>query len=124
MVAKPRNGRWQRLTALLLGVAFLAVGILGLVFPILPGWIFIFAALVSFAAAIPTMRRLASRLVTSGPARRVLESAARSPTGRRLMSMALRLPHVRRGLTTPARWQVVRTILREATEAQSRGEGT
>lgn len=117
MFSNPNDGPVQRLTSLLFGLAFMALGILGLIFPVLPGWIFIFAALVSFAAAVPAMRRLASRIMTSGAALKAVDAAARSTTGRRLMGIALRLPQLRRGLLPSARWRLVRTVLRQAVEA-------
>ena len=113
---------WRRIRAFVGGIALTTVGVAGLVLPILPGWILIFAGLALLASVVPALRRLASRAAKSPLANRVIGSAARSDTGRRLITFAMRLPTLRSGLTPSARWQVVRTLLREDTDSQSAAE--
>lgn len=107
---------WQRIGSAVVGIAFLLLGVLGLIFPIMPGWIFIFAGVVALGAAIPPLRRSVSRVVTSEPARRVIDAAAASRLGRRLIAGGLRLQLLRHGLAPTARWQVVRMLLSRAIE--------
>ncbi|NND03491.1 MAG: hypothetical protein HKN91_11965 [Acidimicrobiia bacterium] len=112
----------QRLLALALGAGFIALGTLGLLLPVLPGWLFFIAGAISLASAIPALRRFTSRIVMSGPARKIVDSAAKSHKGRRLIAGAMRLPHLRRGLMPPARWQVVRTLLRRSVTDEQGGD--
>lgn len=118
MADKPETSLLHRLASILVGVIFLGLGILGLIFPILPGWIFIFAALVSFASAIPLVRRVVSAAVRTPLAKRAIDGVAKTGTGRRLITLAMRYPHFRKGLTAPARWQVVQSLLKRAAEAE------
>ncbi len=114
----------RRLRSLIVGATLLLFGLLGLVLPVLPGWILIIAGTVVIAGAIPSLRRLISSAVTSSPARRVVAAAANHPTGRRLMSKAMARPEIRNGLTTSSRWRLLRVLLEKADRSQSSGDGS
>lgn len=114
----------RRLRSLIVGATLLLFGLLGLVLPVLPGWILIIAGTVVIAGAIPSLRRLISSAVTSSPARRVVAAAANQPTGRRLMSKAMARPEIRNGLTTSSRWRLLRVLLEKADRSQSSGDGS
>lgn len=111
----------MQLRSLLGGAVLLVLGILGLALPVLPGWILIIAGLVVLAGAVPPLRRLVSRGVTSAPVQRIVAETARSDLGRRVMARALTRPEVRQGLEPRARMRVIRTLLRRDRVSDSSG---
>src|SRR3954451_14925330 len=57
-MAPDGRGRGSRLVALLAGYPFLAIGITGLVLPVLPGWPFIAPGLIILSRHAPWARRV------------------------------------------------------------------
>ena len=54
---RPRDPQWLRLVKLIGGTALVVLGILGLLLPILPGWIFLIPGLAVLSTATPKVRR-------------------------------------------------------------------
>lgn len=95
------------------GVALVVVGVAGLVLPILPGWLLILAGVAVLASAVPPVRGLVSKLVTTRAAQAAISGAAQHDGVRRVVTRALQRPLIRRGLTTACRWDVMRLLLRK-----------
>lgn len=53
---RPRDPQWLRLVKLIGGTALVVLGILGLLLPILPGWIFLIPGLAVLSTATPKVR--------------------------------------------------------------------
>lgn len=102
----------RSLLSVLGGMALVVIGLAGLVLPLLPGWLLIVAGVTVLAGAVPPVRRLVSKLVTTTPAQAALSGAARHDRLRSVISRALQQPVVRRGLTSSCRRQLVRKLLR------------
>lgn len=96
---------------LLFGVAALVVGIAGLVLPVLPGWIAIFAGVIVLAGRIPMLRRGLTRLVMTDGCQSVLDRLATNRATRRLMARALMRTEIRRAVDPEARRRVVNAVV-------------
>lgn len=107
-----------RLRSLAVGLGLMAVGIAGLILPVLPGWLAIIAGVVVIAGVVPPLKRVVSRMVSSGPARRVIEGAAASRAGRLVIARAMRTREIRMGLTSSSRWSIVQLLLHRAQRRQ------
>lgn len=116
-VSRTSSSLAGRLRSIVGGAVLLAGGFLGLALPVLPGWILIIAGLVVLAGAVPPLRRVVSRGVSTAPAQRIVAETAKSDAGRRLMARAMVLPEVRQGLEPAARWHVLRALLRRGRPA-------
>lgn len=101
------------------GVGAIGVGVAGLILPVLPGWLAIFAGLLVLAGRIPPLRRALSRLVMTEPTQRFLDRLARNPKTRRLMTRALMQTKIREAVESSARMTVVNALVRNAGSDES-----
>ncbi len=53
----PQTG-WRAIVRIISGIALLAVGIVGLILPVMPGWVFIIPGLMILADYFPPIKRL------------------------------------------------------------------
>jgi uncharacterized membrane protein YbaN (DUF454 family) len=117
-----RTSLAHRVRSLMIGATLIGIGLLGLLLPILPGWILILGGVVALAGAVPALKALVSRVVTSRVAQRVIDETSKSEKGRRLIARALKMEPLRRGLTTSSRWLITRLVLRRSANTQDQGE--
>lgn len=99
------------------GVGAIAVGVAGLVLPVLPGWLAIIAGVFALSGRIPPLRRFMSRLMMTKPVQATIDRIARNEQARRLMTRALLRTTVREGVDSPARQRIVNTLAQRNAEA-------
>jgi len=56
-ITTPQTG-WRAIIRIITGIALLLVGVVGLILPIMPGWVFIIPGLMILADYFPPARRL------------------------------------------------------------------
>ena len=110
----PRDPVIRRVRAVIVGLILILAGFVGLILPILPGWILIIAGVVVIAGAVPLLQRAVSRVLNSRPVRRIVDGFSSTETGRRMIARALRWTDLRRGLTPDVRTRLVRRLLHQA----------
>lgn len=76
-----RTIRWMRKQALALG--FILLGIIGLILPIMPGWIFIALAVLLLAEDVPLFQRLIHKVERKWPRSRAVIARARHRLGQK-----------------------------------------
>lgn len=54
---RPRPSAWVRLLCLVGGIGLLVIGVLGLILPVLPGWIFIIPGIALVSTVTPKVRQ-------------------------------------------------------------------
>ncbi len=114
-------GQWdfrQSCVDVTFGLVALAVGVAGLILPILPGWLAIVAGVVVLAGRIPPLRRALSRAMMTPRMQRVLERLATSEKTRRVMTKALLRTRIREAVDPPARMSVVNLLAKTNAEAK------
>ncbi|NNF62994.1 MAG: hypothetical protein HKN07_01935 [Acidimicrobiia bacterium] len=107
------KGQWSTMVRdLFVGLAALVVGVLGLVLPVLPGWILIFVGLALIAGYVPPLRRALSRLLRTNSAMRSLGTVARRPAARKSFARLMAMRPVRNALDSETRWRTLHSVLK------------
>ena len=57
-IAPPPPGGWRKLVRIASGIGLILVGIVGLILPVMPGWVFIIPGLMILADYYPPAKRL------------------------------------------------------------------
>lgn len=112
VAARKAKGRWvTMLRDLVVGIGALVVGVLGLILPVLPGWILIFVGLALIAGYVPPLRRALSRILRTGLATRSLASVANRQWMRKGFAKLLALRSVRNAIDSETRWKTIHGVL-------------
>lgn len=92
------------------GFVAIGVGVAGLILPILPGWLGIFAGLIVLGGRIPPLRRLITRFLMTAPAQALLDRLVAKRQTRRIMARALMRREFRSAVEPVARHTVVNKL--------------
>lgn len=112
-VMRSIKGRWVAVARdIVVGLAALVVGVLGLVLPVLPGWILIFVGLALIAGYVPPLRRALSRLLRTNPATRSLTAVANRAATRKGFARLMAMRSVRNAIDSETRWQTLHNVLK------------
>lgn len=117
------KGQWATMVRdIVIGLAALFVGVLGLILPVLPGWILIFVGLALIAGYVPPLRRALSRLLLTNPAARSLASVANRSVTRKGFARLMAMRPVRNAIDSETRWRTLNSVLRARAAGDSESD--